>query len=38
MVKGFELDFWRVVGKGHGVIIKGGRVGEKKVLELLAKA
>lgn len=32
MVKGFELDFWSVVGKGQGVIIRvRGRVGEKKV-------
>lgn len=31
LVKGFELDFWRVVGKGQGVIIRvRGRVGEKK--------
>lgn len=32
MVKGFELDFCSVVGKGQGVIIRvRGRVGEKKV-------
>lgn len=32
MVKGFELDFWSVVGKGQGVIIRvRGRVGEKKL-------
>lgn len=32
MVKGFELDFCSVVGKGQGVIIRvRGRVGEKKL-------